>query len=183
MPREVLTKTDPGGGTEQDRPVVGFFGKLPSTGDFVSRGLPDAFRQNWDVWVTRHVAPLQRDGATFPAGGLRFQLASGGRTAAGMILPSRDSAGRLFPLSVMLIADDGLTQTEIDAWCDKALVALARDAQPPISADDLWQALDALPTPKPAGRAVGIMQLWTATHPAITTEPNAPEDTIRQLLA
>lgn len=181
MPREVLTETDDR--PEQDRPVVGFFGKLPSTGDFVSRGLSDAFRQNWDVWITRHIAPLQRDGAVFPAGGLRFKLASGGRTAAGMIVPSSDSAGRLFPLSVMLLADDGLTQTQTDAWCERALVVLAGDGQPPLSPDDLWLALDDLPVPEPAGPAVGTMQLWTATHPPIATAPDAPDEAIRQLLA
>ena len=74
---------------DDDRPVAGFFGKLPATGDFVCRGLPDAFRKPWDSWLTRYIAPLQRGGHSFPQGGLRFRLPSGGHLAAGVILPSQ----------------------------------------------------------------------------------------------
>jgi len=42
MPDEVLT---PGQPQDDQRPVAGFFGKLPATGDFVWRGLPDGFRK------------------------------------------------------------------------------------------------------------------------------------------
>ena len=169
MPDEVLTPED-------DRPVAGFFGKLPATGDFVGRGLPDGFRKPWDAWLTRHVAPLQREGAAFPAGGLRFRLPSGGRLAAGVILPSRDSAGRLFPLSLLLIADSELSPAQIDPWCDAAL-ALPREAP-----DDLWHALDALPVPQPSGVARGPMQLWTPGHPPLATEAADPEAALCQLL-
>ena len=53
MPDEVLTP----GGADARRPVAAIFGKLPATGDFVWRGLPDAFRKHWDFWLTRHIAP------------------------------------------------------------------------------------------------------------------------------
>ena len=149
MPDDVLTADD------DDRPVAGLFGKLPATGDFVWRGLPDGFRKPWDAWLTRHIAPLQRGGATFPPAGLRFRLPSGGRLAAGMILPSQDSAGRQFPLSLLLIAQGDLTPVQIDPWCDAAL-GLPRETP-----DDLWRAPAALPTPHPLGLAAGPPALWT----------------------
>lgn len=171
MPDEILTEDDP-------RPVAAIFGKLPATGDFVWRGLPDAFRKHWDYWLTRHIAHLQRHGHTFPPGGLRFRLPSGGRLAAGVILPSRDKAGRHFPLSLLLLADGDLTVPQVDPWCDAALALRPETLAP----DDLWLALDALPAPEPASPASGPMQLWTPGHPAVTTDPSAPEEALRHLL-
>ena len=171
MPDEVLTPED-------HRPVAGFFGKLPATGDFVWRGLPDVFRRNWDAWLTRHVAPLLRDGATFPPGGLRFRLPSGGRLAAGVILPSRDSAGRRFPLSLLLIAKGELTPDQIDRWSDAAL-ALAPDSLRP---DALWLALDTLPAPDPGPPPAGPALLWTLAHPPLPTKAADPAATLAALL-
>jgi type VI secretion system protein ImpM len=165
MPDEVLTPDD-----EDRRPVAGFFGKLPTTGDFVWRGLPDAFRKHWDFWLTRHIAPLQRHGPTFPPGGLRFRLPSGSRLAVGVILPSEDSAGRTFPLSLLLIADGDLTSAEIDTWSNAALALQPETLSP----HALWQALDALPAPDPQGTATGLMQLWTTGNPPITTNAEDP---------
>lgn len=172
MPDEVLTPGD------DRRPVAAIFGKLPATGDFVWRGLPDAFRKHWDFWLTRHIAHLQRHGHVFPSGGLRFSLPSGGRLAAGVILPSRDKAGRHFPLSLLLLADGDLEPREIDAWCDAALALRPETLAP----DDLWQALDALPAAEPTGAASGPMQLWTPGQAPIETDPAAPEAALRLLL-
>jgi type VI secretion system protein ImpM len=181
VPRKVLTDPFPQPATDDERPVVGFFGKLPSTGDFVSRGLPDAFRRNWDAWITRHVAPHQRAAQPIPSSGLRFRLVSGGRTAAGMILPSSDSAGRLFPLSVVIIADGGLAQTQIDAWCD-AMLQLSID-QHSMTPDDFWQSLDGLPAPETTELVESPMLLWIPSHPAITTNSDDAGEAIQLLLA
>lgn len=173
MPDEVLTPDD------DRRPVAGFFGKLPATGDFVWRGLPDGFRKAWDAWLTRHIAPLQRDRRVFPASGLRFRLPSGGHLAAGVILPSADSAGRRFPLSLVLIADSDLSPEQIDPWCDAALVLCPATLAP----DPLWHALDALPGPDPQGEASGPMQLWRAGGTLLSCAPADPDDALRLLLA
>lgn len=138
-------------------PVAGLFGKLPLHGDFIDRGLPPAFRRLWDQWITRHIAPRQRGGARFPDGGLRFRLVSGGATAAGLILPSQDSADRAFPLSLMVIGDGAMDQAAIDLWCNAALLVPFRA----LDADVLWQTLDGLPGPDlhgPAGPTV--LELW-----------------------
>ena len=176
MPREVLT---PDGATSDNRPLAGFFGKAPFTGDFVSRGLPDAFRRHWDSWLTHHIAPLQRGGQVFPPCGLRFRLPSGGRVAAGVILPSEDSAGRRFPLSVLLIAKGNLALPQVDAWCDAALHLLPGT----LDADTLWLALEDLSAPKADGPAAGPMQLWAAGHPALDANPKDPAAALARLLS
>lgn len=176
MPREVLTPDDP---DDDRRPVAGFFGKLPTTGDFVYRGLPDSFRKTWDAWLTRHIAPLVRDGSAFPPGGLRFRLPSGGRLAIGVIRPGKDSAGRLFPLSLLLIADGDMPQPQVDAWCDAALALQPETLVP----DALWQALDDLPTPLPTGICGGPLQLWIPGHPAIAVDALDPAPALMQLFA
>ena len=173
MPEELLAPTD-----DDRRPVAGFFGKLPVTGDFVARGLPEAFRRNWDAWLSRHILPRQRESG-LPPGGLRFRLVSGGRLAAGLILPSTDSAGRLYPLSLILIAEGGLTQAQIDAWCDAALTLPVATLAP----DALWLALDALPAPLPEGEATGPLQLWTPDQPPDPAGSGDPEDALNRLLS
>ncbi|HEY6919260.1 MAG TPA: type VI secretion system-associated protein TagF, partial [Tabrizicola sp.] len=160
------------------RPVAAIFGKLPATGDFIWRGLPDAFRKHWDFWLTRHIAHLQRHGHAFPPGGLRFRLPSGGRLAAGVILPSRDKAGRHFPLSLLLLADGDLTPEQLDPWCDASLALRPETLDP----DALWLALDALPSPAPDGPASGPMQLWTRDRMPLDTDPATPEAALRELL-
>ena len=171
MSDEVLTQDD------DHRPVAGFFGKLPATGDFVWRGLPDAFRKAWDAWLTRHIAPLQRDGRDFPSGGLRFRLPSGGHLAAGVILPSEDSAERLFPLSLVLLADGDLSPGQIDLWCDAALALHPATLAP----DSLWHALDALPGPDPQSEVTGLMQLWRTGGPPHSCTATEPGGTLRLL--
>jgi type VI secretion system protein ImpM len=174
MPDEILSPPDEG----DRRPVAGFFGKMPATGDFVWRGLPDGFRKSWDSWLTRHIPPLRQAGAAFPLGGLRFALPSGGRLATGVICLSRDSAGRHFPLSLLLIADGTLAQDQIDSWCDAA-IALRPDHLTP---DALWLALDALPAPQPDGPATGPLLLWLAKDTPVATNPTEPTEALRGLL-
>ena len=171
MPDEVLTGDDAG-------PNAALFGKLPATGDFVWRGLPDAFRKHWDFWLTRHVAPFLRHGPGLPQTGLRFRLPSGGRLAAGVILPSQDKAGRHFPLSLLLISDGDLAPGGIDPWCDAALSLQPLTLDP----DSLWAALDALPAPAPAGTPTSPMQLWTQGQPPVATDPADPAAALMALL-
>ncbi|NJM84413.1 MAG: type VI secretion system-associated protein TagF, partial [Tabrizicola sp.] len=125
---------------------AGFFGKLPTTGDFVSRGLPAAFVGKWDRWITRHVAPIPPE--RLPGSGLRFMLSSGGRCVAGMILPGSDSQNRRFPLTVLQILLHEPPRDEIDRWCDSALPVAQAALHGDLDADELAQALDALIRPE-----------------------------------
>ncbi|NLS07984.1 type VI secretion system-associated protein TagF [Rhizobium sp. P32RR-XVIII] len=86
----------------------GFFGKLPSRGDFLHAGLSLDFIQPWDLWLQRVLADGQRMlGETWPevwrvAPVWRFALPRwqcGPHPVLGLWMPSVDRVGRSFPLT------------------------------------------------------------------------------------
>lgn len=92
--------------------VAGWYGKLPTLGDFASRRLPATFVTAWDDWLRRALA--QSRGAlgeewlavylTSPA--WCFVLTPGALPVAGpgawagVLMPSVDRVGRYFPLTL-----------------------------------------------------------------------------------
>jgi type VI secretion system protein ImpM len=97
---------------------AGFFGKVPTHGDFVSRRLPQDFIAPWDAWMQ---AGLAESRARLGQGWLpmylnspiwRFALGAGvcGPQAwAGVMMPSVDRVGRYFPLTVAaVLGGDGV---------------------------------------------------------------------------
>jgi type VI secretion system protein ImpM len=89
---------------------VGFFGKLPSHGDFLRRRVSDAFVDAWDAWLRECLAASKTAlGArwldvylTSPA--WRFVCAPGACGPApviGLLAPSVDQVGRYFPLTIV----------------------------------------------------------------------------------
>ena len=56
--------------------AVGFFGKIPSTGDFVATGLPRGFIDRWDRWMSMELARRPGDEA-YDAYGWRFRVRAG----------------------------------------------------------------------------------------------------------
>jgi len=88
---------------------TGWYGKLPASGDFVTRRLPAAFIERWDAWLNEMLTgSRERFGAGWrdaflSAPAWRFVLAPGVigvQGWAGLIVPSVDSVGRYFPLTV-----------------------------------------------------------------------------------
>jgi type VI secretion system protein ImpM len=88
---------------------VGFFGKLPSHGDFIRRSIPETFVNPWDLWLQRCMLETQERLSgdwlkiylTSPV--WRFVLCDGvigAATFAGILVPSVDSVGRYFPLTI-----------------------------------------------------------------------------------
>ncbi len=88
---------------------VGWFGKIPAVGDFITRRLPSAFVQPWDLWLQSAIANSRRQLGdswddiflTFPV--WRFLIPSGslGPTPwVGVLMPSIDRVGRHFPLTL-----------------------------------------------------------------------------------
>ena len=88
---------------------VGWFGKIPSVGDFVTRRLPPSFVRPWDQWLQTGMSESRRRMGerwvdvylTFPV--WRFLLPVGvlGSTAwTGVLMPSVDRVGRYFPLTL-----------------------------------------------------------------------------------
>lgn len=95
------------------RRAVGWHGKLPSLGDFTTRGLDDDFVETWDGWMSSGLSRLRADD---PDGWLDAYLSSPtwrfvvtrrflpGPLAAGMwtgvVMPSVDRVGRYYPLTL-----------------------------------------------------------------------------------
>lgn len=90
-------------------PAVGYYGKLPSRGDFLTHRLAAAFVTAWDDWLQ---ASLVASKAALGEGWLdaylsaplwRFLLpagVAGPNAMIGMMMPSVDRAGRYFPLTL-----------------------------------------------------------------------------------
>ncbi len=115
-------------------PAAGFFGKLPSAGDFVQRRLPPGFVDVWDRHFEGAVAQSRQalDGAwheAYQASPVwRFLLSPGvcGESAwAGIMGPGTDRVGRCFPMVIAaaLAADPAIcSQALLDgsSWFDAA---------------------------------------------------------------
>jgi type VI secretion system protein ImpM len=151
-----------------DRAKIGFFGKLPSRGDFVRIGLSRAFASAWDHWL-QTVMPPAREAlgpgwhdawSKMPA--WRFSFAAGccgAMPASGVWLPSTDQVGRSFPL---LIAAECAVAN--DAFLDAA-ERLGREAiSASLAPADLLQSLDAAPSPLPtAAQPAAAIHWWRTT--------------------
>lgn len=109
-----------------DQPLSGFFGKVISHGDFVSRRLPLAFLNTWDGWLQ---SGLQHSRERLGERWLKvylcspiwyFALAAGvcdQQGWAGVMIPSVDRVGRYFPLTIAVAGEDAplLARVEQDA--------------------------------------------------------------------
>lgn len=143
---------------------IGLIGKLPAHGDFVRRGdLPASFCAAWDAWLQDGIAAARaaigeerwlRVWDTAPA--WRFALpggACGPDAAAGVLVPSRDSVGRRWPLTLAAVqAGDG-------AWPAQWFAALEGVARAAVATEQAADGLAAiLPAPEvgtPATEAPG----------------------------
>lgn len=127
------------------RPVTAWlFGKMPTHGDFVSRGLSPARRVRLDMWLTDEMNQSRaRYGEGFEA---VFETAPPWRFAnqesdadweGGALCASVDSAGRCFPLIVGRVAIDAAQATIAANACETAIYRAFADR---LSADELWEA-------------------------------------------
>jgi len=104
---------DPAHALADESPAIpGWYGKLPSLGDFAARRLSDAFVAPWDAWLAQRVAETQLAlGADWLASYLtcpvwRFFAMPGAIAPAltqcwtGVVMASVDRVGRHFPLTI-----------------------------------------------------------------------------------
>jgi type VI secretion system protein ImpM len=93
-------------------PTPGWYGKLPTLGDFASRRLDPDFIEPWDVWLGEGLAAHRETlgeswlDAYLSSPSWRFVLMPGVLTPqqshaiAGVLMPSVDRVGRYFPLTL-----------------------------------------------------------------------------------
>jgi len=158
--------------------VPGWYGKLPSLGDFASRRLEADFIEPWDLWLGE---ALQAQRAAFGDAWLeayddtppwRFLLAPGALRGvrpelafAGVLVPSVDRVGRHFPLTIVasmprppeLAAEFDAVLAWLHRLEDAALDALQGDW----TIDDLEDALADFGLPGDEGQRIGEDRLTT----------------------
>lgn len=136
----------------RSRTAVGIYGKLPTNGDFLRRGLRAETIADLDCWLQIRLADTPHDWRQEDVSAWRFLASTGvfGPMAIlGLLAPSRDRVGRDFPL---VVAAEIEPTTDIGhavsrEWLDRAeaLMHLARTGLMKI--DDLEFALAELGDP------------------------------------
>lgn len=135
--------------------IPGLFGKLPAHGDFVSRRLPKSFISVWDTWLQCSVAGSQEllsdDWLNlFLTGSVwRFSLRPGvidESAWAGVLIPSVDSVGRYFPLTIACDFDPRLDSFDFIAtqsdWYDAMESIGLKALYEQLTADQILVLLD-----------------------------------------
>lgn len=153
-----------------EAPAAGWFGKLPATGDFVSRRLPPEFVNAWDTFLGNAVAGSK---ALLGSTWLEHYLASpiwqfvafpplcGAGAWAGLMMPSVDRVGRYFPLTICSrlrsIPDSREGADSLLDWLGTLEGAALGALDPDASVEDLEQALQrqAELSPLPSERVAG----------------------------
>ena len=107
---------------------LGWYGKIPASGDFVHRRLSRELIAWWDRWLQYGLAALKQtpdDSAlrSFTAAPIwNFAIPGGPGSQCvqlGCVAPSRDRVGRLYPLCVMMpIAEDDFHRGMLDGASD-----------------------------------------------------------------
>ncbi len=168
--------------------ATGFYGKIPATGDFVGRGLSGDFVRTWDRWVATYLAPLQLSGAWPEHVGLRFVLGPNANgPMAGVVLPSRDKAGRRFPLTVATALPASVTAMAAvsSPWFTAVEAVAQAGLRSDLGPDALGEALAAISFEPSSFEGEGVvgMTFWTGISDLITIDPSAPQAALAQLVA
>lgn len=169
--------------------MTGYFGKVSTHGDFVSRRLPSSLVAAWDQWLQQCIqASREHLGEQWLNHYLisrvwRFAISPGvlgPDGLGGVMMPSVDRVGRYFPLMIATTGAPPLLEwvQRHAAWFD-ALDALARESLAPAFA---LERLEAAPEPAweptsgpvsvTAGAALHAHSLWwTEGTPGIEVSP------------
>lgn len=144
--------------------MAGYYGKIPTHGDFVSRGLHQAFIHPWDAWLQQTIAHGRAHLGdqwldmylTSPL--WRFALSPGvcaEHAWAGVIMPSVDRVGRYFPFTIaqaLAPGDDPVrAMTGDPAWFREAGALALGVLETEFDRDTLDEAVDALAPPANGG--------------------------------
>ena len=114
---------------------VGWWGKLPSRGDFVGRGLPPRWRAEWEDWLQRGLglAALKVDREALHEHLANFApwrylaVPAAGDAWCGLVVGSHDRVGRAYPLTLA----ERVRPPVSPAACAQRLAALLEFANQP----------------------------------------------------
>lgn len=165
----------------------GFYGKIPATGDFVSRRLTGDFVRVWDRWLAQHLVPLIGLESWPRATALRFLAGpSCFGASAGIVVQSADRVGRQFPLSIVAqLSETSFQLAHAEAWFSGIEETAIAAQQGGLTPDDLEAALTVLPVPpvESGDEVVGDLVMWTTYSDFFDIDPQAPQPTLEQILA
>lgn len=162
---------------------VGLFGKLPTVGDFVSRGLSPALCERLDQLLQAALVAATRDGADArqvmaQAAPLMVSIRPGalcGTGFTGVWIPSRDRVGRVFPLCVGRETSQDQSQVPL-LWPSPALTrllctAVVKALQVQAGPDELIAALPAgAQWDAAAVEGIPFSDMGDETVPAVSSE-------------
>lgn len=139
---------------------AGWFGKIPTLGDFVRRNLPESFVEPWDAWLSEELwqaqLALTDDWSQTWQRVPMWYFALGAEVVdelswQGVLVPSVDRVGREFPLTIALSQGRHTAARGAQWW--GALGELARRAVGPDGSADLLDEALAACAGEPAGLA------------------------------
>lgn len=140
----------------------GLFGKLPSAGDFLSRGLPTGLRPVLDRWLTAKFAQGPQE--SWPQTGYRGVFTWNEAVVCALVMPSHDRLGRDFPLAVCFVAPpDDLSVAGIDQWCDAALPSVFKALDGEMAAQELLDHIRQIPIQQGVDDLPGLPAIWSKT--------------------
>jgi type VI secretion system protein ImpM len=166
----------------------GCYGKIPSTGDFVTRRVAPSFSEAWDRWLQAALrASRERLGAEWHDAYLcmpawRFVLAPGALTPgawAGVMVPSVDAVGRVFPLTAVaalpLASLDPVAPLFSAApWFDAIEAVALRAIAPDTNAADIDSELKRHPFPAESLERGSRRGVAAASREAMLSIPLSP---------
>lgn len=156
---------------------AGWYGKIPTRGDFITRNLPASFVEPWDEWLCAELSDARVqlaeswDAIWRDAPVLCFSLGermTDDRPWLGVLIPSFDRVGRQFPLTLCLSPQPCVSSIKPQE-CWGALVAvglraLGRDSGPDTLDSELAQSMRTPPLCQ--GRIRSDSEEQTCTAPA-----------------
>ncbi len=138
----------------------GYYGKIPSKGDFITRHLPRSFIDPWDQWLQSSIAASKTQLGeqwldfylTCPI--WRFVISNevcDDKSWIGIMIPSVDSVGRYFPFSIALPLSTTNNLLDIanneDEWFSQAEALALTALDQEMRLDELNQSFDELNLP------------------------------------
>lgn len=164
-------------------PSSGIFGKLPSHGDFIQRQLPNSFIVPWDEWLQRAVHGSREllgerwldYYLTSPI--WRFALSPGvldEHAWAGVLVPSVDSVGRYFPLTLACASSEQRNPFAVQISAESCYLQMSELAiealQQGLLVDDLFERMPTMPEGalNTSLSSIGREALWVSGESEIT---------------